>query len=477
MNTIKIGVPAGLNPEVALALKAELIAAGARRGVVVDVVESLLTLRNDATTERIALGDKKITAFNALRELQAAGCDAAVIPGVRLQPYLAELQAELQMPIAPLFDGLGDAVVASGAQKAALLGSIVDSEFIASKLPDGVELVEPVEELKALFTRFEDEENGLVKGMHGEMAEVMKQIVDGFAALGVQILIPANAQAARFAKEISALGLPVADLFESTAEGILENRPSKLEKPFKVGMIGGLGPAATVDLYDKIVKTTPAGFDQEHFKLVVEQNPQIPDRTKALLEDGLDPTLAMYSCAKRLQDDECDCIIIPCNTAHAFVPYMERHLDVPFINMQQAAMDEIYAKFGEKARIGLLATTGTVKTGIYEEKAKAMGMPIFMPDEAHQERVMAAIYGPKGAKAGYTDGVCRDDLVSAAEYLVEKHQCNCLILGCTELPLILDETDDFECAGATVSLIDPTSALARKVVRMAEESFKEKGVR
>lgn len=477
MKTIKIGVPAGLNPEVALALKAELIAAGARRGEAVEVIESRLTLRSDAPDERIALGDKKITAFNALRELQSAGCEAGVIPGVRLQPYLAELQAELQMPIVPLFDGIGDAVAAAGAQKAALFGSLVAPEFIASKLPEGVELVEAGDALKALFARFEDEENGLVNGMHGEMADVMKQIVDGFAALGVQILIPANAQAARFAKEISALGLPVADLFESAAEGILENRPARLAKPFKVGMIGGLGPAATVDLYDKIVKATPAGFDQEHFKLVVEQNPQIPDRTKALLEDGLDPTTAMYSCAKRLQDDECDCIIIPCNTAHAFVPYMERHLDVPFINMQQAAMDEIYAKFGENARIGLMATTGTVRTGIYEEKAKAMGMPIFTPDEEHQARVMAAIYGPKGAKAGYTDGICREDLVSAAEYLVEKHQCNCLILGCTELPLILDETDDFECAGAKVSLIDPTSALARKVVRMAEESFKEKGVR
>ena len=66
-------------------------------------------------------------------------------------------------------------------------------------------------------------------------------------------------------------------------------------------MIGGLGPAATVDLYDKIVKATPAKTDQEHFKLVVEQNPQIPDRTKCLLEGGDNPTLSMYNCAKRLK--------------------------------------------------------------------------------------------------------------------------------------------------------------------------------
>ncbi len=260
------------------------------------------------------------------------------------------------------------------------------------------------------------------------------------------------------------------------AKQILATDPTPPAKPFKVGLIGGLGPAATVDLYDKIVRSTPASNDQEHFKLVVEQNPQTPDRTKCLLEGGEDPTLALYNSAKRLQDDECDAIIVPCNTAHAFVPYLQRHLQVPFINMQQATMDEIAAKFGKTAKVGLMATSGTVKTGIYSEKALAMGIPMFTPDEEHQQLVMRAIYGPKGAKAGFTDGLCREDLVSAAEYLVEKHDCNVLILGCTELPLILDE-GDMEVAGKTVFVIDPTSALARKVVKTAQEAYEKTGVR
>ena len=258
-----------------------------------------------------------------------------------------------------------------------------------------------------------------------------------------------------------------ADLIDALKDG-------PVLKGFKVGMIGGLGPAATVDLYDKITKATPAKNDQEHIRVVIEQNPQIPDRTKCLLDNGEDPTLALYNCAKRLEKDGCDALIIPCNTAHAFAPYMERHLSIPFINMQKACMDEIEAKFGEKARVGLLATTGTVKTGIYSKKAEAMGIAMFVPDAEHQERVMAAIYGPKGAKAGFTDGVCRDDLVSAAEYMVKTYDCNVLILGCTELPLILDE-GDMEVAGKTVFVIDPTSALARRVVKTALEANKERG--
>ena len=140
-------------------------------------------------------------------------------------------------------------------------------------------------------------------------------------------------------------------------------------------------------------------------------------------------------------------------------------------------MDEIQNKLGTRAKIGLLATTGTVQTGIYGDKANAMGLPMFVPDDVHQERVMAAIYGPQGAKAGYTNGICREDLISAAEYLVKTHGCNCLILGCTELPLILDESDDFEVAGSRVIVVDPTAALARKVVKTAEDAYAATGIR
>lgn len=278
----------------------------------------------------------------------------------------------------------------------------------------------------------------------------------------VRLIDPADAKGERLAAQ-------------AYAQALLEADASRLPKPFKVGMIGGLGPAATVDLYDKIVKATPAKTDQEHFKLVVEQNPQIADRTKCLLEGGDNPTLALYNCAKRLEADGCDCLIVPCNTAHAFVALIEPYVGIPFINMQQVTMQEIQEKFGDKAVIGLMATTGTVKSGLYGEKAKAMGLPLYTPDEAHQKRVMSAIYGPQGAKAGFTKGVCHDDLCSAAQYLVETYGCNVLILGCTELPLILDE-GFATIAGREVFIIDPTSALARRVVKVAQSAQKERGV-
>ena len=231
-----------------------------------------------------------------------------------------------------------------------------------------------------------------------------------------------------------------------------------------------------MDLFNKIVKATPAKTDQEHFKLVIEENPQTPDRTACLLEGKTDPTICLYHSAMRLEEDGCDAIIIPCNTAHAFLPYMKRYLKVPFVDMQQTALEDIATRFKEP-RIGLLATSGTIKTGIYSKKAEAMGLPLFTPDEEHQKLVMSAIYGPQGAKAGFTEGVCRDELLSAAEYLVREYACNVLILGCTELPLILDETDEFPIADSRVAIVDPTAVLARKVAKLAMSENKKRGTR
>ena len=299
---------------------------------------------------------------------------------------------------------------------------------------------------------------------------------------GAVAIAYADSEVASFIKELQTeckahLFASESSDYEALAKDLLAvaNKPL-LPKGYKIGLIGGLGPAATVDLYDKIVKATPAKTDQEHIKLVVEQNPQIPDRTAALLEGGVDPTLALYNCAKRLEEDGCDAIIIPCNTAHAFIEPMKRHLKISFINMQQTALEEIQAKFGAKARVGLMATTGTVRTGIYSKKAESMGVPLFVPDEENQKFVMSAIYGPKGVKAGFTDGICREELLKAAEYLVSHKDCNVLILGCTELPLILTE-GPLTVAGKEVFVVDPTSALARKVVALAVAANEKNGVR
>lgn len=472
VKVLKIGLAAGVNPTVAVVMKAELLGAAARLGVPLEVATTEDEVRQDAPDARTAAADRRIEALRQATVLQARGCDEIIIPDVRLEPVRRELQAELEAPVVSLYDGLA----AYGAKRIGVLGYAIDGEVVLARCAEGSTLVSVPAEAKDAFGVLQDAEVGLRRqGLTDAHRERFLDAARKMMDAGAELLVPACTQMARFASVLKEAGLPVVDILAEAAERAVKTPMARLPKPFKVGLIGGLGPAATVDLYDKIVKATPAKTDQEHLKLVVEQNPQTPDRTASLLGHGEDPTFALYGMAMKLEADGCDAVIVPCNTAHAFMPFIERHLSIPCINMQVAALEEISAKLGSEARIGLLATRGTVQSRIYADKAQAMGLPMFVPDEARQDRVMAAIYGPQGAKAGFVDGVCREDLLSGAEYLVRTYDCNCLILGCTELPLILDESDAFSVAGREVILIDPTAALARKVVRIAMEKNKAAG--
>lgn len=467
-----IGIVAGLNRRAAMEVKTQLLSLGDDELSIV-MTEDNFKIDPDPV---FAVSDRKIFIFNEAELLAEMGVDLILVPDFKCGAYIHEIQREIQTPILDmkqaLMSQMGEKVPTMGVLDAANARGCASGACDLSK------------QMKMIFASEEDQkqldalrEKIRAQGPSEDTVKALSQICHHLMQKGAEVIVPNCTQFALNTAELQKLGLPVMDVFEVFAKAALTHSTQKLPKPFKLGLIGGLGPAATVDLYDKIVKATPAKNDQEHFKVVIEQNPQIDDRTACLLNGGPDPTIAMYNCAKRLQRDGCDYIIIPCNTAHAFLPRMIRHLNVPFIDMQQTMLDEIKAKFGDNARVGLMATSGTIATGIYSKKAEKMGMKMYTPDEDHQQSVMKAIYGPKGAKAGYTTGECYDDLYRGAEYLVKTYDCNVLILGCTELPLIFHETDDFEVAGKKVAIVDPTATLARKCVQIAQATIKERGVR
>jgi aspartate racemase len=217
---------------------------------------------------------------------------------------------------------------------------------------------------------------------------------------------------------------------------------------------------------DKVVRATPAGRDQDHVRMVVEHNPQIPDRTGHLVGGGPDPTVALYAAAKKLEAADADLIAIPCNTAHAFVERIQPYLRVPILNMLRATTDHVRSRFGTAAPVGLLATSGTVASRVYHDAAEAAGLRLLVPDETHQQRVMQAIYGERGIKAGFTDDACRGEVVAAVEHLAARG-ARVVILGCTELPLVLPADHAFAVGEVTVAVLDPTEILARACVACA----------
>jgi len=228
-----------------------------------------------------------------------------------------------------------------------------------------------------------------------------------------------------------------------------------------IGILGGMGPAATVDLYKKIISYTPAKCDQDHIRIFIDSNPQIPDRTNALNNGGNDPVPFMLDSAQKLENAQVDFIIIPCNTAHVFIPRFADKLNIPVLSMIDVCVDYVLKKFPDIKKVGLLATSGTVSSNIYNNEFKKHGISVLTPQDDFQEKkVMTAIYGDNGIKAGNTSGKSHDLLIEAAQQL-ENNGAKLILMACTEIPLALHPED------MAVPLLDPTDLLAQSAVKKA----------
>lgn len=291
------------------------------------------------------------------------------------------------------------------------------------------------------------------------------------------ILLPAGTRTALVAALAKELPLPVRvrDLDDHHTAQWLTMPLVAAPRPFKIGVVGGVGPAATVDFLDKLVTATPAACDQDHLRVIVEQNPQIPDRTAHLLgRSPADPAVAMYAACLALVENGAGLIAIPCNTAHAYAAVLQARLSVPIVSLLDETIDHIVGEFvtgapGQPVKVGLLATSGTIASGVYRDAAARRGLALMLPDTAHQDRVMAAIYGERGVKAGFLEGECVANLLAAVSHLA-RAGAEVLILGCTELPLLLEHDRHFPIGDTHVALVDPTRVLAERCVALAREA-------
>jgi len=221
-----------------------------------------------------------------------------------------------------------------------------------------------------------------------------------------------------------------------------------------VGILGGMGPEATADLFLKIIKATPSKKDQDHLHIIVDCNPQIPDRTAAILSGGEDPAPLLTATARNLEKSGAQFIVIPCNTAHYFHGQISEAVSIPVLHMMKETTQELSRMGVRKA--GLLASTGTIKSGLYHEALSAAGIGVLVPEGESQEEVMGAIYGVKSGE--FTQSAAR--VLRIAEELIAAG-ADAVIAGCTEIPLILHDGE------ASKPVVDATTALARAAVREA----------
>jgi aspartate racemase len=227
-----------------------------------------------------------------------------------------------------------------------------------------------------------------------------------------------------------------------------------------VGVLGGMGPRSTADYFLKIIEATPAKKDQDHLRIIIDSNPKIADRNRAILGKSRTILPELQKTVRNLERAGAELIAIPCNTAHHYYPELHKNTTVPIINMIAETVEYICRNLPKVKKIGLLATTGTIKAGIYHQAVKGTGLEITVPGEAAQKRVMNAIYRAGGIKAGQVQGKPREILVGSAQALI-KQGAEAVIIGCTEISLVLNQKD------LPVPLIDPLQVLARAVVERA----------
>ena len=226
-----------------------------------------------------------------------------------------------------------------------------------------------------------------------------------------------------------------------------------------IGILGGMGPMATVDVFQKIVSHTPADCDQEHIRIIIDNNPKIPSRIDAIINGTESPLQELINSARLLEMCGADFIIIPCNTAHYWFDELQEVTSVEIVHMIDNAVAHIKNCDPElSGKILLLATAATVQTGLYENAFTRQGIALITPDAEGQQLVSNVI---NEIKAGHiADNSYREQLIELLNRYASQGVKAC-IGACTELPLI------FPYVTADLIKYDPTDLLARRAVAKA----------
>ncbi len=229
-----------------------------------------------------------------------------------------------------------------------------------------------------------------------------------------------------------------------------------------IGIVGGMGPEATLDLYAEILRATPAQKDQDHLRVIIDSNPKVPDRTAAMIGEGQDPVPAMAMSCRAVQRAGADFIVIPCISAHHFLDELQPQIDLPILSAFDMVGEHIVNRYPEVKTAGLLATSGTIDSGRFAGCLADHGIATVVPDTDNQAAVMNVIYKIKGSQDSEARAQCKADLIAAATHVVEQGAQG-IIAGCTEIPLALKQED------LAVPLFNSLEILAAAAVNAAIE--------
>lgn len=225
-----------------------------------------------------------------------------------------------------------------------------------------------------------------------------------------------------------------------------------------IGVLGGMGPSATVDFMEKIIQLTPAKCDQEHLPVVVANLPHVPDRSRAILGQGADPLPALLKGIDVLNTAKVGVIAIPCNSSHHWYLQMANHSHCYVIHIAQACVAAV--PLVADAKVAIFATRGAIASGFYQAYLHERGIEFFIPEAATgQDWIDECIRSIKGGEIA--SGA---KALQKAMEIMKDHGVSAVIMGCTEIPIAAQHM-----VPTTLTLIDSTLELARATVSYALE--------
>lgn len=230
-----------------------------------------------------------------------------------------------------------------------------------------------------------------------------------------------------------------------------------------VGVLGGVGPMATVYFEQMVLELTDASCDQEHLNMLVYNHASIPDRTAFILgESKRSPLFDMAQDAQMLARAGCDFLVLPCNTAHFFHEHIQNAVSIPLLNIIEETVKACVAQGAH--RIGVLATSGTVSADTYGLMCRRHGLTCCYPDDATQHQVTSVIYDR--IKAGKP---VRAREMSALYNRMREDECDAIVLGCTELSVA---HRDLALHAAHPDVVDSLETLARRTIEYAGKKIR-----
>ena len=224
------------------------------------------------------------------------------------------------------------------------------------------------------------------------------------------------------------------------------------------GVMGGMGPDATVDFMAKVIALTDSGRDQDHVHMIVDQDPTVPNRQAAIASGNDDVSAHLTAMAQRLENAGADFLVLVCNTAHVFVDDLRVRTSIPFISIIDETIAEIDQQAPNARSVGIMATDGCLDTRIYQDAIEASGRTALEPDAEGTAELMRLI---SAIKAGDQGPDIADGMRAVARALVDRG-ADVIVGGCTEIPIV------FEGDGFAVPVISSTNVLAARTLAFAQ---------